>query len=160
MIILSQFFSKVCFLHPYSRHMDLCTLSFLVGSQSFVVKTSTLDIICNFFQQIIFILDMLILGIRDLNHFILLLVTLTLVGITELENLDLYSHPKEFLGNGVRSHVNSKGKFPSTGSSEECASRDAASHKTASPIHYWLSCSSQWFRFTIPPQEITPVFRT
>ena len=27
----------------------------------------------------------------------------------------LYSHPKEFLRNGVRTHVNSKGKIPSTG---------------------------------------------
>ena len=25
-------------------------------------------------------------------------------------DLGLYSHPKEFLGNGVRTHVNSKGK--------------------------------------------------
>ena len=30
-------------------------------------------------------------------------------------NLVLYSHPKEFWGNGVRTHVNSKGKIPSTG---------------------------------------------
>ena len=30
-------------------------------------------------------------------------------------NLGLYSHPKEFLGNGVRARVNSKGKIPSTG---------------------------------------------
>ena len=29
--------------------------------------------------------------------------------------LGLYSHPKEFSGNGVRTHVNSKGKIPSTG---------------------------------------------
>ena len=29
--------------------------------------------------------------------------------------LGLYSHPKEFWGNGVRTHVNSKGKNPSTG---------------------------------------------
>ena len=29
-------------------------------------------------------------------------------------DLDLYSHPKEFWGNGVRTHVNSKGKIPST----------------------------------------------
>ena len=32
--------------------------------------------------------------------------------------LGLISHLKEFLGNGVRTHVNSKGKIP-TGSSEE-----------------------------------------
>ena len=29
--------------------------------------------------------------------------------------LGSYSHPKDFLGNGVRTHVNSKGKIPSTG---------------------------------------------
>ena len=28
-------------------------------------------------------------------------------------DLSLYSHPKEFFGNGVRTHVNSKGKLPS-----------------------------------------------
>ena len=39
-----------------------------------------------FFRQIIFILVMLILGVSDLFHFILLLVTLTLVEITKLEN--------------------------------------------------------------------------
>ena len=30
-------------------------------------------------------------------------------------DLGLYSHPKEFWGNGVWTHVNSKGKIPSTG---------------------------------------------
>ena len=30
-------------------------------------------------------------------------------------DLGLYSHPKEFGGKGVRAHVNSKGKIPSTG---------------------------------------------
>ena len=30
-------------------------------------------------------------------------------------DLGLYSHPKEFLGNGVRTHNNSNGKIPSTG---------------------------------------------
>ena len=29
-------------------------------------------------------------------------------------DLGLYSHLKEFLGNGVRNHANSKGKIPST----------------------------------------------
>ena len=29
-------------------------------------------------------------------------------------DLVLYSHPKEFWGNGVRTHANSKGKIPST----------------------------------------------
>ena len=32
-------------------------------------------------------------------------------------DLNLYFHPKEFSGNGVRTHVNSKGKIPSTGGS-------------------------------------------
>ena len=35
-------------------------------------------------------------------------------------DLGLYSHPKEFWGNGVWTHVNSKGKIPST---EKCAQR-------------------------------------
>ena len=30
-------------------------------------------------------------------------------------DLSLYSHPKEFWGNGVRTHINSKGKIPATG---------------------------------------------
>ena len=33
-------------------------------------------------------------------------------------DLGLYSHPKEFSGNGVRSHVNSKGKVSSIRGSE------------------------------------------
>ena len=53
-------------------------------------------------------------------------------------NLDSYSHLKEFLGNGVRTHVNSKGKIPSTEkfSQEEDQTHDAASHWTVSPTHY------------------------
>ena len=34
-------------------------------------------------------------------------------------DLGLYSHRKEFLVNGVRTHVKSKGKIPSTGVSEK-----------------------------------------
>ena len=34
-------------------------------------------------------------------------------------DLGLYSHPKEFGGNGDKTHVNTKGKNPSTGGSEE-----------------------------------------
>ena len=44
-------------------------------------------------------------------------------------NLGLYSHPKEFWGNGVRNHVNSKGKIASTGGSEEVQTRDAPRHE-------------------------------
>ena len=49
-------------------------------------------------------------------------------------DLGLYSHPKEFWGNGVWTHVNSKGKIPSTGkmSPEDYRTRDtvAASPST------------------------------
>ena len=47
-------------------------------------------------------------------------------------DLGLYSHPKEFLGNGVWTHVNSKGKIPSTGT---CPQRriEPATLWTASP---------------------------
>ena len=52
-------------------------------------------------------------------------------------DLGLYFHPKEFWGNGVRTHVNSKGKIPSTGkkkfSPEEDRTHDAASSRTARP---------------------------
>ena len=56
-------------------------------------------------------------------------------------DLGLYSDPKEFWGNGVRSHANSKWKAPSTGSSEEDRTHDAASLSTASPPLYRLSYS-------------------
>ena len=61
-----------------------------------------------------------------------------------MHRLDLisYSHPKEFWGNGVRTYANSKGKIPSTGSSEENRTHNAASPITASPTHYWLSYSA------------------
>ena len=50
----------------------------------------------------------------------------------------LYSHPKEFKGNGVRTHVNSMGKtpLPEKFSPEEDRTRDAASSRTANPRHY------------------------
>ena len=55
-------------------------------------------------------------------------------------DLGLYSHPKELGGGGVgvRTHVNSKGKLPSTGkkSSEEDQTHDAVSSRTVSPTHY------------------------
>ena len=50
-------------------------------------------------------------------------------------DLGLYSHPKEFWGNGVRTHVNSKGKFPSTGASEQDQTHDSTSRRTVSPTH-------------------------
>ena len=58
-------------------------------------------------------------------------------------DLGLYSHSKEFWENGVGTHVNSKGKIPSTGkfSPEEYRIHDAASSRTVSPTHYQLSYS-------------------
>ena len=45
-------------------------------------------------------------------------------------DLGLYSHPKEFWGNGVKTHVYTKGKIPSTGekkiSPEEDRTHNAA----------------------------------
>ena len=51
-------------------------------------------------------------------------------------DLGLYSHPKEFWGDGVRTHVGSKGKIPSTGkfSPEEDRSHNVALSRTASPV--------------------------
>ena len=48
---------------------------------------------------------------------------------------------KRTLGNGVRTHVDSKRKTFSTGGSEEGLIHDATSHRTASPTHYRLSYS-------------------
>ena len=54
-------------------------------------------------------------------------------------DLGLYAHPKEFMGNRVRTHVNSKGNIPSTGKkyfSEGDRTHDDAWRRTASPTHY------------------------
>ena len=70
-------------------------------------------------------------------------------------DLGLDSHPKGFWGNGVRTHLNSKGKIPSTGGSEEIRTRDAASRRTANPAHYRLSYSRppyQWLTKLVPCQ--------
>ena len=48
-------------------------------------------------------------------------------------NLDLYSHPKEFCGNGVRTYVNSRETIPPTGkiilkeksNSRRCSKQDS-----------------------------------
>ena len=56
-------------------------------------------------------------------------------------DLGLYSHPKEFRANGVRTHVDSKGKtlYWKLGEDQTPA---AASCRTVSPTHYGLSYSS------------------
>ena len=56
-------------------------------------------------------------------------------------DLGLYSHWKGVWGNGVRICVYSMGKLPSIECSEENRSHNAASCRTASPTHYWVSCS-------------------
>ena len=56
-------------------------------------------------------------------------------------DLGLYSHPKEFLEYEISTPVNSKGKIPSTGGSEEGETHDAASSRTVSPTHYQLNAS-------------------
>ena len=56
-------------------------------------------------------------------------------------DLGLYSHPKEFLGNGVRTHAYFDGKISSTGGSEKDRTRGAPSGRTVSPTHYRLSYS-------------------
>ena len=61
-------------------------------------------------------------------------------------DLSLYSHPQEFWGNGVRTHVNSKGKILSATSSEEDRTHDAASRRPASPRHNRLSYSGPPFQ--------------
>ena len=62
---------------------------------------------------------------------------------------------KRVLGNGVRAHANCKGKIPSTGGSEECGTREAASRRTVSPTYYRLSYSSPEINF----QRLHDVFR-
>ena len=57
-------------------------------------------------------------------------------------DLGLYCHPKEFWGNGVRTHVNSKGKIPCTGGSEEDRTHTGVLRRTLSPTHHQLSYSS------------------
>ena len=52
------------------------------------------------------------------------------------------SQCNEFCWNGIRTHVNSKKKMPSTGSSEEDRTNDTTSRRTVSPTRYWLSYSS------------------
>ena len=54
----------------------------------------------------------------------------------------ILSSESVFLGNGTRTHVNSKGKVPSTKDSDNGWNRDTASCRTPSSTHYWLSYSS------------------
>ena len=56
---------------------------------------------------------------------------------------------KKFWGNGVRNHVNSKEKIPSTGSSEVGQILNSASCKTANPTHYPLSNAGSCYLISI-----------
>ena len=58
-----------------------------------------------------------------------------------MHRLDFILSSKRGLGNGVRTHVNSKGKILSTGGTEEGRILDFASCRTASPAEYRLSYS-------------------
>ena len=60
-------------------------------------------------------------------------------------DLGLYSQPNDFWGNGVRTHVNSKEKIPSSGDSEEGQAHDPASRRTDNPTHNRLSYSGPLF---------------
>ena len=61
--------------------------------------------------------------------------------------LGLHSHPKQFLGNGVQTHINSKGKIPSTGKNllrggwnpQHCIKQD--SEPNTLPTSYWRPAS-------------------
>ena len=66
----------------------------------------------------------------------------------------LYSHPKEFWGNGARTHVNSKENIPSIGASEEVRACDTASCRTERPTHYQLSYSGPQVCHTKSLKEI------
>ena len=67
--------------------------------------------------------------------------------------LGLYSHPKEFLENGIRTHVNSKGKIPSTRKkifSVEDQTHNPASSGTGSPTHYqWAIPTPRYFLWVL-----------
>ena len=68
-------------------------------------------------------------------------------------DLGLYSRPKEFQANGVRTILTPREKIPSTGkklSTEEDRTHDAASSRTASPTHYQLSYSGPTWGQQVP----------
>ena len=70
-------------------------------------------------------------------------------------DLGLYSHPKDFGGNGVRNHVNSKGKIPSTGGSEEGRTHNTASRTTANQHTTKLLESLGQYLEVTPPDSWT-----
>ena len=52
-------------------------------------------------------------------------------------DLGLFSHPKEVVGNGIRTHANCRRKIPSTKGSEEGQTSNAASGAgQQTPTHY------------------------
>ena len=57
----------------------------------------------------------------------------------------ILSNERGFSRNGVRTHVNAKGKIPSTRGSEDGETRNSASHRTASLTHYPPSHSGPTF---------------
>ena len=53
-------------------------------------------------------------------------------------HLGLYSHPKEVLGNGVRTHVTSKGKILSTGEKILLTAESSCRRRFDSPLRGFL----------------------
>ena len=81
----------------------------------------------------------------------------------------LFSHSKEFWGNGARTHVYSKRKIPSSGKKkffpEEERTHDAASSRAVSPKHYQRAIPapqrnqhlSHWYNSTVQSRKAIPV---
>ena len=63
---------------------------------------------------------------------------------------------KRVLGNGVRTHVNSKGII-STGGSKQDRTRNAASRRTASPTHFILSYSGPSYQVLLYVCPVTAI---
>ena len=101
----------------------------------------------NHFSSTIEVVTFCLRGYRMLVEFLLLAFThLRRIACVHRLDLGLYSHPKEFGENGVRTHVNSKGKIPCTriilprgGSNWWPTSR------TVSPTHYQQAFPTQVF---------------
>ena len=78
-------------------------------------------------------------------------------------DLGLYSHPKDFWENGVRTHVNSKEKkspLPEKFSSEENRTQNAALSRTARPTHHQRAIPSSRTARPTHHQRAIPSSRT
>ena len=116
----------------------ICVPSYISGVHQFMVRFLCLALQSNHWGSHILSSWMvhagyvLLLAFTCLGH--------EVSGSFESVGLNVYFHPR-VLGNGVRTHVNSKGKIPSTGGQEQDRTRDATSCRTVSPTYYRLICS-------------------